>query len=44
MTVTMLARKKGFCAPGAQQYTGQVVVVDIGIPPETVAALARPQQ
>jgi len=44
MTVTMLARKKGFDAPGAQQYTGRVFVVDIGIPAETVAALAPRQQ
>ena len=41
MTVTMLARKKGFDAPEARQYTGQVVVVDIGIPAGTVAAMVR---
>ena len=33
MTVTMVARKKGFDAPGAGAYTGKVVVVDIGVPP-----------
>lgn len=32
LTVTMVARKKGFDAPGADRYTGQVVVVDIGVP------------
>jgi NAD(P)H-hydrate epimerase len=32
MTVTMVARKAGFDKPGAAQYTGKVVVVDIGVP------------
>lgn len=32
LTVTMVARKKGFDAPGADRYTGEVVVVDIGVP------------
>lgn len=32
LTVTMVASKKGFDAPGAEQYTGQVRVVDIGVP------------
>jgi NAD(P)H-hydrate epimerase len=40
MTVTMLARKKGFDAPGAEKYTGEVRVVDIGIPAELVAEIA----
>ena len=40
MTVTMLARKKGFDADGAEGYTGEVRVVDIGIPPELVAEIA----
>ncbi len=40
MTVTMLARKKGFDADGAEDYTGEVRVVDIGIPPELVAKIA----
>jgi NAD(P)H-hydrate epimerase len=31
-TVTMVARKKGFDAPGAEQFTGEVIVADIGIP------------
>ena len=34
MTVTMVARKIGFDAPGAAEFTGKVVVVDIGVPPE----------
>ncbi|HUT61026.1 MAG TPA: NAD(P)H-hydrate epimerase [Phycisphaerae bacterium] len=33
MTVTFVARKKGFDAPGAERYTGTVVVADIGVPP-----------
>jgi hydroxyethylthiazole kinase-like uncharacterized protein yjeF len=32
MTVTMVARKVGFNTPCAGQYTGTVVVVDIGVP------------
>jgi len=43
VTVTMLARKKGFDAPGAAQYTGEVRVVDIGIPGELVAEMALRQ-
>ena len=31
-TVTFAARKVGFDAPGARQYTGDVVLVDIGVP------------
>jgi len=33
LTVTFVARKKGFDAPGASEYTGEVVVADIGVPP-----------
>jgi len=40
MTVTMLARKKGFDSPESAEYTGEVRVADIGIPPEAVARLA----
>ena len=43
MTVTFVARKKGFDAPGAAEYTGQVRVADIGIPPEVVRAILRGQ-
>lgn len=41
VTVTFLARKKGFDSPGAADYTGEVRVADIGIPAETVARIAR---
>ncbi|HAU38225.1 MAG TPA: NAD(P)H-hydrate epimerase [Phycisphaerales bacterium] len=37
LTVTFVARKVGFDAPGADRYTGEVVVADIGIPAELVA-------
>ena len=41
LTVTFVARKKGFDAPGAAAYTGEVRVADIGIPAEGVAEIAR---
>ena len=41
VTVTFVARKKGFDSPGAADYTGEVRVADIGIPAETVARIAR---
>ena len=31
-TATFVARKRGFDAPGASQYTGEVHVIDIGVP------------
>jgi NAD(P)H-hydrate epimerase len=34
LTVTMAANKIGFAQPGAEQYTGKVIVVDIGLPNE----------
>jgi len=40
MTVTFVARKKGFDAEGAQAFTGEVRVVDIGIPADRVARIA----
>jgi len=40
LTVTMLARKKGFDAPGSRECTGEVRVADIGIPAEAVAKMA----
>jgi NAD(P)H-hydrate epimerase len=43
MTVTMFARKKGFDAPGASAYTGEIRVVDIGIPASVAAAVDRGQ-
>ena len=36
-TVTFVARKIGFDAPGADAYTGQVFVVDIGAPRELIS-------
>ncbi len=39
LTVTMAAPKKGFQSPGAQHYTGQVVVADIGIPDKVLSSL-----
>ena len=33
LTVTFVARKIGFDAPGAAEYTGRVVVADIGVSP-----------
>jgi hypothetical protein len=43
LTVTFVARKKGFNVPGAEAYTGKVVVADIGIPAEVVERMAEPQ-
>jgi len=40
LTVTMVARKKGFDSPASAEFTGEVRVVDIGIPAEVVARLA----
>lgn len=40
LTVTFLARKKGFDADGASAYTGEVRVADIGVPPDVVARIA----
>ena len=40
MTVTFVARKKGFDNPQAAEYTGKVIVADIGIPPAVVATTA----
>lgn len=35
-TITFVARKTGFAVEGAARYTGNVVVVDIGTPPELI--------
>jgi hydroxyethylthiazole kinase-like uncharacterized protein yjeF len=40
MTATMIARKKGFDAPGSAEFTGEVRVVDIGVPADVVARMA----
>ncbi len=42
LTVTFLARKKGFDSEHAGQYTGKVVVADIGVSAE--AAIGAPEQ
>jgi NAD(P)H-hydrate epimerase len=34
LTVTFVAPKTGFATPGARQYTGEVVVVPLGTPPD----------
>jgi NAD(P)H-hydrate epimerase len=31
-TVTFIANKKGFTEPSAKEYTGEVIVADIGVP------------
>lgn len=38
MTVTFIAVKIGFCQPGASEYTGEVVVADIGIGSDVIAS------
>jgi len=43
-TVTFVARKRGFDAPGAAEYTGEVRVADIGVPAELVARMARKER
>jgi NAD(P)H-hydrate epimerase len=40
-TVTFAARKLGFDAPGASDYTGDVTVADIGLPGALVRRFAR---
>lgn len=40
-TVTFAARKLGFDAPGASSYTGDVTVVDIGLPGSLLRRFAR---
>jgi NAD(P)H-hydrate epimerase len=40
LTVTMVARKKGFDVPASAEFTGEVRVVDIGIPAEVVERMA----
>ena len=40
LTVTMVARKKGFDVPASAEFTGEVRVVDIGIPADVVERVA----
>jgi len=39
-TVTFVAEKAGFANPISREYTGQITVADIGVPPELIAAVA----
>ncbi|MFA6134962.1 MAG: NAD(P)H-hydrate epimerase [Phycisphaerae bacterium] len=39
LTVTFVAWKKGFDTPGAEAFTGKIIVADIGVPAEVVADL-----
>jgi NAD(P)H-hydrate epimerase len=41
-TVTFVAEKAGFAAPGAAEYTGLVTVGDIGCPRELIESVAGP--
>jgi NAD(P)H-hydrate epimerase len=40
-TCTFVARKQGFAAPGASEFTGQVHVVEIGTPPRLLRELVK---
>jgi NAD(P)H-hydrate epimerase len=42
-TCTFVAAKPGFLVPGADQYTGQVHVLDIGIPRRLIEEVLREQ-
>lgn len=42
LTVTFAARKIGFDAPGASDYTGKVIVADIGVAPPTLGGSPDP--
>jgi NAD(P)H-hydrate epimerase len=42
-TCTFLAVKRGFLAPGAEQYTGRIHVLDIGAPRKLVEEVLRGQ-
>ena len=41
VTATMVARKVGFDRPCSREFTGDVFVIDIGIPPEVIAEARR---
>ena len=43
ITITFVARKKGFDSPAAAEYTGAVHVVDIGIPAQLVKQISVEQ-
>lgn len=41
VTATMVARKIGFDHPSAREFTGDLVVIDIGVPPEAILEAKR---
>lgn len=41
MTVTFVDEKSGFANPNSKQYTGDVIVADIGVPADVVAKIAH---
>jgi len=43
-TATMVARKVGFDRPSAREFTGDVFVIDIGVPPEAIAEARQPAE
>jgi NAD(P)H-hydrate epimerase len=43
-TITFVAQKTGFANPSSRQYTGQVIVADIGCPREIIDAVRRDVQ
>jgi NAD(P)H-hydrate epimerase len=43
-TCTFVGPKPGFFAPGADQYTGEVHVLDIGVPPRLIADVLRNEE
>ncbi len=43
-TVTFVAEKAGFANPVAREFTGQVIVADIGCPRELIEAVAKEKQ
>lgn len=40
-TCTFVASKQGFAVPGAEQFTGRVSVLDIGVPRKLIAEIVR---
>lgn len=39
-TVTFVAEKAGFANPRSREFTGEIVIGDIGVPPELISAVA----
>ncbi len=38
-TITFVAEKAGFANPRSREFTGEIVIGDIGVPPELIAAV-----